>query len=225
MNRRGISMIEVLFCMSLLTISSLAVSQIVGNFNRSLTSVEEKLSIMELQKSLATIYSGQNLCQKDILAFPGNFEFPKANLNTVVVNVDSLFLNPTDILPILKTGKSISSGLFPLAKRVYIKNIKAAGGSYIADLGVDFETKTVSRKSISTSIEIALTDGATNTQFKITGCSIPTISDHGGKNDAGNSPFDFDKDSCLAAGGNWIVPVDPSRSSFCELPNSTIVWY
>lgn len=213
---KGMSLIEVLIALSLLSIASLAIISLIQNYNRSVLSIEEKLAILDLEKTLVNLSIGKNICEKKFLENPATYTYPLANFPIPTVAIDALYLLTSDTIPIAEKNSTIQSKNNVIVESIEFENISGSGDSYFADLIIKFKGTVISRRPLIT--KVLLSGNIVGTNLVLTKCMAAD-------NVANKNPAAVDNEtSCNNIGGEWIQP-GGTRPDFCSFPGEIIEWY
>lgn len=215
-SKRGVSLVEVIVAISILSIASIAILSLIQVFNKNIRAVGEKLEIMELEKTLISLSVGKNICEKKITEAPLSFTFPIASFPPVGgFSIDGIFLFTTDTLGIAEKDKLLYSSSSIFVKSIEFKNITGFATTYFADMTIDFKGTTIPRKPVVT--KVSLSGTIVGSDFVLGGCSV-------GSTNGFTDPTTIDNQAdCLRIGGEWTK--FGSSPGFCSFPNEGIDWY
>lgn len=217
-SRKGMSLIEVLISLSLLSIVSLGIISLLQNHNKSIQSVEEKLVILDLQKTLISLSAGKNICEKKFLETPALYTYPTASFPPAAgIGIDGLFFLPTDSIGIVEKNKPAQGLSTVIIDSIEFQNISGSGGNYIADLIIKFKGTVLIRKPIN--VKVNLLGKVVGADLILMGCMTANLVSN-------IDPNNIDSETaCKEIGGEWVVPTEPNGIKFCSYPNSTLEWY
>jgi type II secretory pathway pseudopilin PulG len=212
----GFGLVELLLVIGLISIVGLGLAQIISNVHQDTAGIQERLAILDLQKTISTLTNGKNLCEKSFTDTPANFTFdvtafPPAN----GVELPALFMNVTDADPIAKEAGliTIASGLS--TDQIWLKNIQGGGNSFTADLSLSFKGRSIfAKKPISTKVQL----NGSISAGKIT--LVSCVASSG----SGQAGVPSTKPACESVGGAWVEPTG-GRPKFCSLSGDIIEWY
>jgi prepilin-type N-terminal cleavage/methylation domain-containing protein len=203
MPNKGFSIIEVVISMSIMSVLALGMGTLITNQSRSLIQLEDRLSKVDLKRTIEQVLSYSDACKKS---------FQNKNMSTGVVNNLSLkdqFNNPQ-----ISTGDNFD--------RLKVNNIKLQGNPIVANalnnvdlviqladiLGMVFKPLTFPM-SVNLNAARTITDcsftGASNIEFQwMPSCTLPWVSMGLYDCDSGDGQS-TNEDSCSNGGtGTWL---------------------
>lgn len=218
-NRHGLSLVEVLVALGILSISSIGITNLIQSYNKNIISIEEKLVILELEKNLINLSAGRNICEKKILENPNAYTFPISNFPpTAGFSIDGLFLSLTDSLGIIEKNKPLLKQNSVTAYTIEFQNISGSGNSYTADLVIKFKDTIIPRSPLIT--KVSLSGNIVGTDFALTSC---TVADATLVQSISATSID-NETACKKIGGDWIQP-GGNRPDFCSYLGEILEWY
>lgn len=216
-NHQGLSLVEVLVALGLLSIVSIGAANLIQSYNKNISSIEEKLSILDLEKTLINLSVGRNICEKKFLENPAAYTFPVSNFPPASgVSIDGLFLSSTDAVGIAETNKPLLKINSVTVNSIEFQNFIGSGNTYIADLVIKFKDTIVPRKPLVT--KVSLLGNVVGTDLTLTSCTVADNASSGSATNVDNET------ACKKIGGEWIQP-GGSRPDFCSLPDEILEWY
>lgn len=218
-NNFGFSVMEVLIAVGLLGIVSMGLVSLIQNSNKSVAAVEEKLAILDLEKTLVSLSIGRNLCSKSFTTSAAYYTYPVATGVPTSISVSALYLSVSDALPLAQASLGLGNNPNLLIKSINIKNILGSGTNYMGDLTIAFDYKknTTARKDLST--KVILLGTVASGDITLTSCTVndPT---------AGGGPATGidNQAACNSIGGEWVQP-GGGRPDFCTVGSDSLDWY
>ncbi len=209
---KGFSLLEVMVGLAILVVISAGLIELIRQSNVGVGVIEERLAVTDLSNTLISLTVGKNLCAKEFLSAPAKFTFPLATFSGQSFPIDSLYVNSTDITPLISKNTSLLAKTSVSVENILFENITGAAPPFLGDLVVSFSSKMGARKPIR--VKFSLAGSVTGTDVTLTGCTVST--------DQHNSIID--EGACLSVGGQWVDP-GGGRPSFCTLPNDILEWY
>lgn len=216
-NSRGMSLVETLVALGLLSIISMAIMSLIQSYNKNLLSVEEKLTILDLEKTLINLSAGKNICDKKFKESPSSYTFPVASFPPAAgLTIDGLFLVSTDTTGIAEKNKTLLNKNSISVESIELQNISGSGNSFFADLIIKFKDTVIPRKPIMT--KVSLGGNIVGTNLVLTSCMVADATNV-------NNPNTIDNETaCTKIGGEWIQP-GGYRPDFCSYPGEILEWY
>lgn len=210
----GFTLVEILIALGIFSLISFFIGATINNFNKNISSVEEKMNILDLEKNIINLSASKNICEKKFLATPTSYtytlsSFPSSGLTILI---DGLFYQSSDTVGIAEVNKALPVHSNVVVESIEFNNISGANGSYIADLNIKFKNTIIPRKPFVT--KMALTGVISGTDMVLKSCQMIPNSVSSNDNQV----------ACEKSGGEWVQP-GGTRPDFCTFSNDIIEWY
>lgn len=159
LNRRGFSIIEVLVALSLVTIVSLAVANLLTMQQKEMRAIKEKLSTTDLESITKKIIMNDNYCQ---CLFKGNtFNSITKTWNTFPTSLPSSF--DAACVPVggdlFKVGNKLPSSSVEVSgfKMNNIFEIVIGSGNYVGEMNIKFKADSMVRSVKDVNVSMGFT--------------------------------------------------------------------
>lgn len=219
MAKAGFSLVEVMIVLAIMSVAGLGIMSMLQVSYRGTATVNEKLAIMDLTKTLISIADGKNICFNDFNANPMRYTYDLAAFPvSAPIPLDELYLHSADPSPFVKKGAPLT-GQGAVVSDMTLENVTGTGNRFIGDLVVSFGSTLISRQSVRTKVNIQAKIDADTSTISLVGCNTGTS-----RSASTGNEIDSEGD-CEALGGTWIHPTVFGRPDFCVLDNDIIEWY
>lgn len=215
----GMAFINVIVATAIIGILVAALTTAIVQGMKENKYLEQKLAVMDLQRTMSSVAPGVNLCALSISKNPNTF--PVASMATASISLSAISLDAagTHILASINPDPTITGAL--RVASIQISQITDLGGTLVGNMVVSFSSERP-LKPLTYKMNLQTTVAGTN--HTLVGCSAvregngtpspaPIVAAAGGQVE------------CEASGGTWVNPTSGGRPQFCSRSNDILEWY